>query len=969
MDKVNTKTHESGVMFLNGDSVIFENGPNYGNDIIQQALNNISPISEKSYLTDFIENDGLFLKKSKSSCPEETSNLINLSFQEGSDLGMGLTLEDHKISQADSPNQTFNAQDGDFNNLFVSPVTGKDHKFTCIPNIIDGKLTYQIQIPELTPPTVKQSEPSAPVLTLFTSTDNPEGYRLTNQEAGNLQKGANGSILKLAKNTPKFKLADNQKVVLVSPQNPVQIAQKKQAKPIFTTIASNNDSLLSTINAPISLLNATSSNKNGIFVIKQTPNTVPNIAQGFKIGNNVLKNIVVNSPKNITLGTTNNTVQNGIILSNGNVINNGIILKNRCAVVSSDKNIGNKNGQSSSDNTDILLAKSDKPLIKNQSFIIKDAGLLNSMALNTGKPNCDNGIILKCNSKQINLGLTPQKIKVVNSNGITKLAQIVPNTANNKKKSPVKPITPSVDKQTKTTGSVDKSSPKKPSTKPLFVMTTKKQESVLIQPQSTQHENQNTNPNTESPSSLAALAEKIVPITKNPIGKLTDSQLKRIAAVLGQNKSSSSALVDNGDNSKILCRILYPEDFKPGSEKKVMLKSKKKFLAKKKRSNTEKVTDDKNEQSSPEIVKTRRTRSGRLARPPVHITKLYRKSNGNSCQPEENDENTPAPILLPGLPSEKRQVTISQHFRCRTCNKLYLNRANRANHLKKYPDHFLDCDIISTNSTAKKNASQKRSPLHLKQLIEKYNEKEIVGATGSIVAKNISLWDFILLRLENTENNGKSKVAYLLEELEKVVQEVRTVSHKILNHSDASELVETVQVKDDLMGLMLGLKPGFYVPNDEGLTTTQPEKRPYPDSENEEKLNHKRMKPDILMTEDINSDPVKDLSDPALLQDIYINQSDLESVDQIVKERLQSLAPGEDIIVPGLGTDDDIMEGLLTSVEPLSDSILFPTPVSEATEDLYKTLENLADEIQPTTQLDFTDLSNEFNNSGTIMKL
>ncbi|KAJ4431631.1 hypothetical protein ANN_20230 [Periplaneta americana] len=100
-----------------------------------------------------------------------------------------------------------------------------------------------------------------------------------------------------------------------------------------------------------------------------------------------------------------------------------------------------------------------------------------------------------------------------------------------------------------------------------------------------------------------------------------------------------------------------------------------------------------------------RTRSGRLSRPPRHMVKDYKRlhhldfadadlddSDGgysdyqmSEHEAEETAEKTDSKELLPGLAVPKRKI--SSHFRCPTCQKIYLGYSRMSRHFEMYPDH------------------------------------------------------------------------------------------------------------------------------------------------------------------------------------------------------------------------------------------------------------------------------------------
>nr|CAD7603410.1 unnamed protein product [Timema genevievae] len=211
---------------------------------------------------------------------------------------------------------------------------------------------------------------------------------------------------------------------------------------------------------------------------------------------------------------------------------------------------------------------------------------------------------------------------------------------------------------------------------------------------------------------------------------LSESQLRQIATVLQQQNLDSTprtknVLYDAETKTRIIYRVVYPEDLdlhEPGSpsdRKGYSVRGRGKRGRPPKsavrgpgrydnRSVDMDLDEDGmlNDSTKDERKKLLpRTRSGRLSRPPRHMVKDYKRlhhldfadadlddSDGgySDYQVSEPEEGEPEKAeskeeLLEGLVIPKRKI--SSHFRCPTCQKIYLGRNRMARHFEMYPDH------------------------------------------------------------------------------------------------------------------------------------------------------------------------------------------------------------------------------------------------------------------------------------------
>nr|CAD7461333.1 unnamed protein product [Timema tahoe] len=231
-------------------------------------------------------------------------------------------------------------------------------------------------------------------------------------------------------------------------------------------------------------------------------------------------------------------------------------------------------------------------------------------------------------------------------------------------------------------------------------------------------------------NTLDGPASRASSLTTCFVQTLSESQLRQIATVLQQQNLDSTprtknVLYDAETKTRIIYRVVYPEDLdlhEPGSpsdRKGYSVRGRGKRGRPPKsavrgpgrydnRSVDMDLDEDGmlNDSTKDERKKLLpRTRSGRLSRPPRHMVKDYKRlhhldfadadlddSDGgySDYQVSEPEEGEPEKAeskeeLLEGLVIPKRKI--SSHFRCPTCQKIYLGRNRMARHFEMYPDH------------------------------------------------------------------------------------------------------------------------------------------------------------------------------------------------------------------------------------------------------------------------------------------
>uniref|UniRef100_A0A0A9WWU0 Uncharacterized protein n=2 Tax=Lygus hesperus TaxID=30085 RepID=A0A0A9WWU0_LYGHE len=214
--------------------------------------------------------------------------------------------------------------------------------------------------------------------------------------------------------------------------------------------------------------------------------------------------------------------------------------------------------------------------------------------------------------------------------------------------------------------------------------------------------------------------EDVCTVRRDPLKKLSKIQLQQIVNFLRQKKVMKSSPSDPEKNgrSKIVCRIMYPDEFQKKCENDKYSKTSKDESNSKK---SDEVSSRKDEEptSKPKKSKARAqevqeeeympqlqiapsvTRSGRTSRPPKQLLKSGLKpasANGKTDEtsdPSKDSGRTGADgkeepekqklVLLSLPPREKKKV--SNFVVCPTCGKKYMGKMSFQRHLEQFPDH------------------------------------------------------------------------------------------------------------------------------------------------------------------------------------------------------------------------------------------------------------------------------------------
>ncbi|KAK2587890.1 hypothetical protein KPH14_003987 [Odynerus spinipes] len=345
--------------------------------------------------------------------------------------------------------------------------------------------------------------------------------------------------------------------------------------------------------------------------------------------------------------------------------------------------------------------------------------------------------------------------------------------------------------------------------------------------------------------------------TFHSMQRLTQTQLKQIAHVLQQRSQEA-----NVSNERIVYRVVFPEELdlrirNPGN----LIKNRggKRGRPKKNAIRPSLIPSKPSavpEEEQAEVKDDRkkviaRTRSGRLSRPPRHMVRDYKHlhhldflqpdlddsdggySDYNTNNDKIEDEESPKELLT-GLEVPKRKI--SDHFRCPTCNKIYLGRTRMARHFEMHPDHGSPEQLPPPtpdpelkqggNQDPLKRKGKKRGPwayvtpeakserrqVKLKEAISVCEDIEIIKIAAKPVLNAQSLFDLLVLKSENNVQN-------FLQELKQLMDKVREKVGAMLSLAsiDKGTDKDLIDINDELLCDALGVNPGLYKINNDAL--------------------------------------------------------------------------------------------------------------------------------------------------------
>ncbi|XP_078039260.1 uncharacterized protein LOC144471257 [Augochlora pura] len=345
--------------------------------------------------------------------------------------------------------------------------------------------------------------------------------------------------------------------------------------------------------------------------------------------------------------------------------------------------------------------------------------------------------------------------------------------------------------------------------------------------------------------------------TFHSMQRLTPTQLKQIAHVLQQRSQETTA-----SNERVVYRVVFPEELdlrirNPGN----LLKNRGGKRGRPKKSTIRpsllppkppQISEEEQEELKDERKKVvARTRSGRLSRPPRHMVRDYKHlhhldflqpdlddsdggySDYNTNNDKLEEEESPKELLT-GLEVPKRKI--SDHFRCPTCNKIYLGRTRMARHFEMHPDHgsLEQLPPPTPEPELKQNGGQdplkrkgkKRGPwayvtpeakserrqIKLREAISVCENLEIIKIAAKPVLNAQSLFDLLILKSENNVRN-------FLDELKILMGKIREKAGAMLTlaNSDEESNKDLIDIGEESLCDVLGLNPGLYLINNDAL--------------------------------------------------------------------------------------------------------------------------------------------------------
>ncbi|XP_054014979.1 uncharacterized protein LOC128895953 [Hylaeus anthracinus] len=345
--------------------------------------------------------------------------------------------------------------------------------------------------------------------------------------------------------------------------------------------------------------------------------------------------------------------------------------------------------------------------------------------------------------------------------------------------------------------------------------------------------------------------------TFHSMQRLTPTQLKQIAHVLQQRSQETAT-----SNEKVVYRVVFPEELdlrirNPGN----LLKNRGGKRGRPKKSairpsllppKPPPIPDEEQEELKDERKKVvARTRSGRLSRPPRHMVRDYKHlhhldflqpdlddsdggySDYNTSNDKLEEEESPKELLT-GLEVPKRKI--SDHFRCPTCNKIYLGRTRMARHFEMHPDHGSPEQLPpptpepelkqSTGQDPLKRKGKKRGPwayvtpeakserrqIKLREAISVCEDLEIIKIAAKPVLNAQSLFDLLVLKSENNVRNFLDELKKLMGKIREKVGSILTIAN---NTEESSK--DLIDISEESLCDALGLNPGLYRINSDAL--------------------------------------------------------------------------------------------------------------------------------------------------------
>uniref|UniRef100_A0A0K2TK47 Putative LOC100900174 [Metaseiulus occidentalis] n=1 Tax=Lepeophtheirus salmonis TaxID=72036 RepID=A0A0K2TK47_LEPSM len=222
------------------------------------------------------------------------------------------------------------------------------------------------------------------------------------------------------------------------------------------------------------------------------------------------------------------------------------------------------------------------------------------------------------------------------------------------------------------------------------------------------------------------------------------------------------------------------------------------------------------EKEEAHILVKKRTRSGRVSKPPLHHASKksfktipeplpappsVKKQGPPSPQP-------PPPPPIPQMDKPKRQLNIPPKYRCRVCNKIYLGNRKMLKHIKLFPNHG-PCEEPPKASS--NNLHVPIIPMARNQLedLVKYLDAELVlDVVSKKMFDNFSLWELVAKKMSSSGRKGIPLVDTFLSEIESFLVQIKKLFDHCFTATKLGEKKTALTVNGELIQAALNVSEG-----------------------------------------------------------------------------------------------------------------------------------------------------------------
>lgn len=351
-----------------------------------------------------------------------------------------------------------------------------------------------------------------------------------------------------------------------------------------------------------------------------------------------------------------------------------------------------------------------------------------------------------------------------------------------------------------------------------------------------------------------------------PVQQLTTDQLQQIMQVVQQQQvaktasegGGSSVLYNPQTNTKIVYRVIYPSELhkstssisqtSTGQQTVVQVgQFQKRQYKKKTREEEEKIDVPELTREEKEAKKKHRprTRSGRVSKPPKHMTKDYKhihvvdwdedyddSDGGYSDFKYSEDEGLDDKDGDLDYSFEAGQTTKPKNWKCGACGKSYIGKAGLSRHFRQNPMHgnaddlpqdesdssnlsrpthngFSYAGSISEDSNTQdsvqgmsirqgpgrpRKKGRGRPPIYeqtpvrkrhkLREFVKQYDNEDLMDIVLPRLAKVATLWEFLMMKVESSVTN-KPNIQSVYQEFETLTEKVKELFKTCLKLSES----------------------------------------------------------------------------------------------------------------------------------------------------------------------------------------